>query len=110
MREWRDVHSPSCSTVVTEHGWRVNAPPATYEQLHLSMLAGLLGNIGLKSDEDDSYLGARGIRFHRHPGSHLSKKPGRWIVAAELVETTRLYARGIATSSRAGWRRSAATC
>jgi ATP-dependent helicase HrpA len=60
------------------------------------MLAGLLGNIGLKSDEDDSYLGARGIRFHRHPGSHLSKKPGRWIVAAELVETTRLYARGIA--------------
>ena len=82
--------------MVTEHGWRVNATPATYEQLHLSMLAGLLGNIGLKSDEDESYLGARGIRFHRHPGSHLSKKPGRWIVAAELVETTRLYARGIA--------------
>ena len=95
VREWRDVFA-QLQQVVTEHGWRVNTAPATYEQLHLSMLAGLLGNIGLKSDEDDSYLGARGIRFHRHPGSHLSKKPGRWIVAAELVETTRLYARGIA--------------
>ncbi|HEY4957585.1 MAG TPA: DUF3418 domain-containing protein, partial [Caldimonas sp.] len=68
----------------------------TYEQLHQSMLAGLLGNIGVKSDEDESYLGARGIRFWRHPGARLSKKPGKWIVAAELVETTRLYARGIA--------------
>ncbi len=96
VREWRDVHS-QLQTVVTEHGWRVNASPATYEQLHLSMLAGLLGNVGTKSDEDESYLGARGIRFHRHPGAHLSKKPGRWIVAAELIETTRLYARDIAT-------------
>ena len=95
VREWRDVHS-QLLTVVAEHGWRVNGTPASYEQLHLSMLAGLLGNIGLKSDEDESYLGARGIRFWRHPGANLSKKPGRWIVAAELVETTRLYARGIA--------------
>ena len=95
VREWRDTHS-QLLTVVAEHGWRVNTLPATYEQLHLSMLAGLLGNIGLKSEEDESYLGARGIRFWRHPGANLSKKPGRWIVAAELVETTRLYARGIA--------------
>ncbi|MDQ2928776.1 MAG: ATP-dependent RNA helicase HrpA, partial [Pseudomonadota bacterium] len=95
VREWRDVHS-QLQTVVAEHGWRINSSPATYEQLHLSMLAGLLGNVGSKSEEDDSYLGARGIRFHRHPGTHLSKKPGRWIVAAELVETTRLFGRGIA--------------
>jgi len=95
VREWRDVHA-QLHTVVAEHGWRLNGSPATYEQLHLSMLAGLLGNVGLKSEEDESYLGARGIRFHRHPGVHLSKKPGRWIVAAELVETTRLYGRGIA--------------
>ncbi|MEP7299107.1 MAG: DUF3418 domain-containing protein, partial [Burkholderiales bacterium] len=54
------------------------------------------GNIGLKSDEDDWYLGARGIRFYKHPGANLSKKPGRWIVAAELVETTRLFGRSIA--------------
>ncbi len=95
MREWRDIHA-QLQSVVTEHGWRVNASEPTYEQLHQSMLAGLLGNIGVKSDEDESYLGARGIRFWRHPGARLSKKPGRWIVAAELVETTRLYARGIA--------------
>jgi ATP-dependent helicase HrpA len=95
VREWRDLHT-QLHTVVAEHGWRLNQAPATYEQVHLSMLAGLLGNIGVKSEDDDSYLGARGIRFHRHPGAHLSKKPGRWIVAAELVETTRLFGRGIA--------------
>jgi ATP-dependent helicase HrpA len=95
VREWRDIHS-QLHTVVAEHGWRLNATPATYEQIHLSLLAGLLGNIGLKSDEDEWYLGARGIRFHRHPGANLSKKPGRWIVVAELVETTRLFGRGIA--------------
>ena len=95
VREWRDIHA-QLQSVVAEHGWRINTTEPTYEQLHQSMLAGLLGNIGLKSDEDDSYLGARGIRFWRHPGARLAKKPGRWIVAAELVETTRLYARGIA--------------
>lgn len=95
VREWRDVHS-QLHTVVTEHGWRLNASPATYEQIHLSMLAGLLGNIGQKSDDEDWYLGARGIKFYRHPGAHLSKKPGRWIVAAELVDTSRLYGRGLA--------------
>ena len=74
----------------------LNTVPASYEQLHLSLLAGLLGNIGCKSDDDEWYLGARGIRFYRHPGANLSKKPGRWIVAGELVETTRLYGRGLA--------------
>ncbi|MEY2874019.1 MAG: ATP-dependent helicase HrpA, partial [Pseudomonadota bacterium] len=81
---------------VAEQGWRLNGTAATYEQLHLSMLAGLLGNVGLKADDDEWYLGARGIKVWRHPGVHLSKKPGRWIVAAELVETTRLFGRGIA--------------
>ena len=95
VREWRDLHA-QLHTVVAEHGWRLNGTPATYEQIHLSMLSGLLGNIGCKSDEDDWYLGARGIRFYRHPGVNLSKKPGRWIVAAELVETTRLFGRGLA--------------
>jgi len=95
VREWRDVHS-QLHTVVAELGWRLNQSDATYEQVHLSMLAGLLGNIGQKSDDEDWYLGARGIKFYRHPGAHLSKKPGRWIVAAELVDTSRLYGRGIA--------------
>ena len=98
VREWRDIHS-QLHTVVAEHKWRLNTLPATYEQLHLSMLAGLLGNIGCKVEVDGQsgeYLGARGIKFYAHPGAHLAKKPGRWIVAAELVETTRLFGRGIA--------------
>ncbi len=95
VREWRDIHT-QLHTVVAEHGWRLNTKPATYEQVHLSLLAGLLGNIGSKSDDEDWYLGARGIKFWRHPGANLSKKPGRWLVAAELIETTRLYGRGLA--------------
>ena len=95
VREWRDTHT-QLLTVVAEHGWRINTQPASYEQLHLSMLAGLLGNVGYKLEDEDAYLGARGIKFHKHPGAHLSKKPGRWIVVAELVETTRLFGRGIA--------------
>ncbi|VTU29595.1 ATP-dependent RNA helicase HrpB [Variovorax sp. PBL-H6] len=95
VREWRDIHS-QLLTVVTEHKWRINSTPASYEALHLSMLSGLLGNVGWKMEEEEAYLGARGIKFHRHPGAHLKKKPGRWIVCAELVETTRLFGRGIA--------------
>jgi ATP-dependent helicase HrpA len=95
VREWRDIHS-QLHTVVAEHGWRLNSAPASYEQLHLSLLAGLLGNVGCKSDDEDWYLGARGIKLWRHPGANLSKKPGRWIMVAELVETTRLFGRGIA--------------
>ena len=95
LREWRDIHT-QLLTVVTEHKWPINTQPASYEQLHLSMLAGLLGNVGAKGDEEDWYLGARGIKFYKHPGAHLNKKPGRWIIAAELVETTRLFGRGIA--------------
>lgn len=95
LREWRDIHS-QLHTVVAEHGWQLNTTPASYEQLHLAMLSGLLGNIGCKHDTEDAYLGARGIKFYRHPGAHLSKRPGRWIVAAELVETAKLFGRGIA--------------
>jgi ATP-dependent helicase HrpA len=95
VREWRDIHA-QLHTVAAEQGWRLNASPATYEQLHLALLSGLLGNLGCKSDDDEWYLGARGIKFWRHPGVNLSKRPGRWIVAGELTETTRLYGRGLA--------------
>ena len=97
LREWRDVHS-QLLTIVKEQGWRTNELPATYDQLHMALLTGLLGNIGFKGEDEPggAYLGARGIKFHIWPGSHLSKKPGKWIVSAELVETTRLYARCVA--------------
>ncbi|MYM68443.1 ATP-dependent RNA helicase HrpA [Pseudoduganella sp. FT55W] len=95
LREWRDVHS-QVLTIVKEQGWRLNETPATYENLHLALLTGLLGNIGFKQEDDPGFLGARGIKFNIWPGSSLSKKPGKWIMAAELVDTTRLYARCIA--------------
>ncbi|MBJ7263677.1 MAG: ATP-dependent RNA helicase HrpA, partial [Burkholderiaceae bacterium] len=95
LREWHDVHS-QLAALVGEQGWRVNASDATFEQLHMALLAGLLGNIGSKSEEGSVYQGAREIRFHIHPGSRMAKKAGRWIVAGELVETTRLYARCVA--------------
>ncbi len=95
LREWRDVHT-QLLTIVREQGWRLNEAPATYENLHSALLTGLLGNVGFKSDEDTHYLGARGIKFHIWPGSSLLKKAGKWIMAAELVDTTRLYARCVA--------------
>ena len=95
LREWREVHS-QLLTIVKEQGWRINTLPATYEQLHTALLTGLLGNLGFKGDDATQYLGARAIKFNIWPGSSLVKKAGRWIMAAELVDTSRLYARCIA--------------
>ena len=98
VREWKDIHS-QLHTVVAEHKWTINTTPASDVHVHLSMLCGLLGNVGCKIETEGAggeYLGARGIKFYPHPGAHLVKKPGRWIVASELVETTRLFGRGIA--------------
>ncbi|MGQ7937265.1 ATP-dependent RNA helicase HrpA [Paraburkholderia sp. D1E] len=95
LREWRDVHS-QLLTVVREHGWRLNEAEATFEQIHLALLTGLLGNIGLKADDEPYFLGARSIKFYLWPGSALVKKAGKWVMAAELIETSRLYARCIA--------------
>ncbi|MGH8642630.1 MAG: ATP-dependent RNA helicase HrpA, partial [Burkholderiales bacterium] len=64
-----------------------------YEQVHRALISGLLGNVGVKGEEAGEYLGARGIRFAIFPGSGLRKKQPKWVLAAELVETTRLYAR-----------------
>ncbi|MBK5913512.1 ATP-dependent helicase [Rhodocyclus purpureus] len=72
------------------------AEAARYAMLHRALLSGLLGNIGCRSEEAAHYLGARGIRFFVHPGSPLQKKAGKWIAAAEIAETSRLYARCVA--------------
>ncbi len=99
VREWIDVHG-QLVTIASEQGWRTNATAATFEQIHLALLAGLLGSVGTRILDADRgeppYLGARGIKFHVWPGSPLVKKAGRWIMAAELVETSRLFARTIA--------------
>jgi ATP-dependent helicase HrpA len=95
MREWRDIHS-QLHALAAEHGWHDNDQPADYDEIHRALLSGLLGNVGCKAPEGAHYLGTRGIRFLIHPGSQLHKKAGRWIAAAEITETTRLYARCIA--------------
>ncbi len=98
MREWRDIHG-QLAALTGELGLKENETPATYEQLHRALLAGLLGNLGFKNDEGE-YLGARGIKFTIFPGSVLRKannvNSAKWVMAAELVETTRLYARCVA--------------
>ncbi len=99
MREWRDVHG-QLHRLLTEQGWKENTMPATFEQVHLSLLTGLLGNIAKKSEDDKNgpgiYEGARGIKLNIWPGSTIGKKAGAWILASELVETSRLFARTIA--------------
>ncbi len=94
MREWRDIHG-QLAAVTGEMNLRENEIPATFEQIHRALLAGLLGNLGFKNDEGE-YLGARGIKFTIFPGSVLRKAQPKWVMAAELVETQRLYARCVA--------------
>ncbi len=95
MREWLDIHS-QLHALATEHGWKENPLPATYEAIHRALLAGLLGNIGCKSEDSGYYLGARGMKFLIHPGSALNKKAGKWIAAGEIAETTKVFARCVA--------------
>ena len=104
LREWRDVHG-QLHTMLGEKGWKENASPATYEQVHLSLLTGLLGYVAKKEEDEKSqdrnsktggYVGARGIRPFIWPGSTIGKKGGAWILAGELQETSRMYARTIA--------------
>ena len=98
LTEWRDVHAQLVHEVA-DQGWKWDSKlPATidaarYRAIHEALLAGLLGNVGTRDAEGDAYLGARGIQFHLHPGSGLAKKSPKWVLAAELVETSRLFAR-----------------
>ena len=95
LKEWRELHAQLLE-IVTEMELKLNAQEANYEQIHKALLAGLLGNIGFKDGESESYAGARGIRFHIAPGSTLKKQRPKWVMAAELVDTSKLYARCVA--------------
>jgi ATP-dependent helicase HrpA len=110
LREWRDVHT-QLHTMLAEKGWKENLSAATYEQVHLSLLTGLLGYVAKKEEDEKSqergsktgsYMGARGIRPFIWPGSTIGKKAGAWILAGELQETNRMYARTIA-KIEPGW-------
>lgn len=95
LREWRDLQR-QLADIVEEMEYKLNEKPATYEQVHKALLTGLLGNVGMKNPESDDYLGARGIKYSIFPGSCLKKTRPKWIVGAELVETSKLYARCVA--------------
>lgn len=95
MREWSEVHLQLAS-MAKEQNWFQNTEAAKPDLVHLALLAGLLGNIGIKHETEPVYLGARGIKFSVHPSSALFKKPAKWLMGAELIETTRLYARCVA--------------
>lgn len=95
LKEWRELHGQLLE-IVEEMEFKLNDNEASYEQIHKALLAGLLGNIGFKDGESESYAGARGIRFHIAPGSALKKTRPKWVIAAELVDTTKLYARCVA--------------
>jgi len=91
VREWQDLYA-QMRQAVHDLKWRLNTEPADYERLHKSLLTGLLSHIGFK-DDNNEYLGARNCKFFVFPGSPLAKKGPKWIMAAELTETSRLFAR-----------------
>jgi len=95
LKEWRELHGQLLD-IVSEMEFKLNEKEANFEQIHKALLAGLLGNIGFKDGESESYAGARGIRFHIAPGSTLKKQRPKWVIAAELVDTSKLYARCVA--------------
>ncbi len=92
VREWQDLHS-QLRRIAKDAGMTVNDAPAEADEIHRSVLAGLLSHVGLRAGDSRDYLGARGARFTIWPGSALARKPPDWIMAAELVETSKLWGR-----------------
>ena len=94
MREWHEVHGQLLG-VAREMGLKPNQAAADYAAIHKALLTGLLGNIATK-EERKRFLGARNVKLNIFPGSSQFAKPPKWVMAAELVETTKLYARMVA--------------
>jgi ATP-dependent helicase HrpA len=98
LTEWRDLHRQLCEQLA-ELGWKWNESlpakidDARYAAIHRALLTGLLSNIGFRAEDGEHYLGARGLKFFLHPASGITRASTKWALAAELTETTRLYAR-----------------
>ncbi len=95
IREWQDLHA-QLRSAARNAGLTPNEDDADADAIHISVLAGLLSQVGLKEGESREYLGARGAKFMIFPGSTLARKQPRWVMAAELVETSALFARTVA--------------
>ncbi len=94
VREWQDLHA-QLRDVARELGFTANRRPAERENVHRTVLTGLLSNVGRRDPGSHEYRGTRGSRFSINPGSTLFKASPEWLMAAELVETGRLWARGV---------------
>ncbi|MGZ5579547.1 MAG: ATP-dependent RNA helicase HrpA [Methylobacter sp.] len=95
MREWYDIHAQIMQVVKGDLKMTPNTDDASYEKIHRALLPGLLSNIGFRHEQYE-YLGARGLKFFIFPGSGLHKVRPKWIMAAEQVETSKVYARTVA--------------
>ncbi|MGZ5018619.1 MAG: ATP-dependent RNA helicase HrpA, partial [Methylobacter sp.] len=95
MREWFDIHAQIMQVVKGDLKMTPNTDEASYEKIHRALLPGLLSNIGFRHEQYE-YLGARGLKFFIFPGSGLHKLKPKWIMAAEQVETSKVYARNVA--------------
>ncbi|WP_314886117.1 ATP-dependent RNA helicase HrpA [Aggregatibacter segnis] len=95
IREWQDIYQ-QIRLAVREMGLPINSEKAEYQKIHTALLSGLLSHIGLKEAEKQQYLGARNAHFAIFPNSVLFKKQPKWVMAAELVETSKLWGRMVA--------------
>ncbi|WP_394154148.1 ATP-dependent RNA helicase HrpA [Vibrio maritimus] len=95
VREWQDVYF-QIHQAMREMDAKLNQEPGSYQAVHSALLVGLLSHIGVKDQEKNEYQGARNARFHIFPASGLFKKQPKWIMSAELVETSKLWGRIIA--------------
>jgi ATP-dependent helicase HrpA len=95
MREWHDIHSQIMQVIKGDLKLHPNTDDAGYEKIHRALLTGMLSNIGFRHEQYE-YLGARGLKFFIFPGSGLHKLKPKWIMAAEQVETSKVYARTVA--------------
>ena len=95
IREWQDL-TAQLTSMCRERGWHPPSGHAVEDDLHKALLSGLLTNVGMRDEETREFRGTRGIRFQVFPGSDLARKPPRWVMASELVETSRLWARSVA--------------
>ncbi|MBA3499543.1 MAG: ATP-dependent RNA helicase HrpA, partial [Deltaproteobacteria bacterium] len=95
MCEWDEIHE-QIVRIMRELRFEPNAQQASADQIHRALLPGLLSKIGMWNPEARNYVGARHVRFVIHPSSALARKPPQWVMAAELVETSQLFARSVA--------------
>ncbi|EGR4142892.1 ATP-dependent RNA helicase HrpA [Vibrio cholerae] len=95
VREWQDVYTQLHQST-WEMGFKLNDEPGSYHAVHSAILVGLLSHIGMKDQEKNEYHGARNARFNIFPASGLFKKQPKWVMSAELVETSKLWARVVA--------------